>query len=239
VLTLRVVATDFAGNSAQVEFDVLVSHPTMPPPALTPADGQQVRRVVELVANAAGPDLREIELAVDGQVVARGSSATLRVPLDTRRYLDGPLAITATVRTAHGETSTRHVLQVDNMQVVRLQPGTIDLKAKRGARCAWVDVTGPNLQLLLPLRERQLTLRVDGGSPVPVRAGWIICLDRHRIGLRLFFDRRDLANAIRAGLASGALALDDRRVEVRLLAGDRELGAQTVRIHGHRHDKRR
>ncbi len=239
VLTLRVVATDFAGNTAQVEFDVLVSHPTMPPPALTPADGQQVRRVVELVANAAGPDLREIELAVDGQVVARGSSATLRVPLDTRRYLDGPLAITATVRTAHGETSTRHVLQVDNMQVVRLQPGTIDLKAKRGARCAWVDVTGPNLQLLLPLRERQLTLRVDGGSPVPVRAGWIICLDRHRIGLRLFFDRRDLANAIRAGLASGALAMDDLRVEVRLLAGDRELGAQTVRIHSHRHDKRR
>jgi hypothetical protein len=238
MLTLTAVAIDQAGNVAELDVDVQVDNQVPLAPALSPADGQRVRRRIHLLASSEQPGLQQLELAVDGVVIAASRVSPLRVPFDTRDRLDGRMQVQARVRTAHGVNTTTHWLLVDNMQLARVEPALLDLDARRAPRHAFVDVTGPNLQLLAPLLRGGIELRVAGGSPVPLANARLVRAGRCALALRLSFERDDLVAAVRAGLAGGAIDAQRRRVELTLFAGGQAIGSRTIKFTGPHRGKR-
>ena len=100
---------------------------------------------------------------------------------------------------------------------------------------------GKNVELLLPLAAANLTIAVPGGTRVPALLGrpcWDNgkrddddddCSGRDIEKVVVKFDRAAFVNSVKAALASGQLDAS-RPVTVKLFAGSREIGSDTVKV---------
>ena len=231
-LLLSVVAVDLAGNVTEQELEVMVGNDLPAAPALSPADGQLVRNRVKIVASTTRTDLQRLELLIDGALVAHSKTSPLRLTVDTRERMDGPMLVEARVVTPMGTSSTRHVLQVDNVRLAQIEPTLLDLDASTATRYAYADTTGPNLPLLAALARGRVELRVAGGAAVPLSGVVCVRVARGELGLRLLFDRQKLAASVRSSLAAAGLPPCGQKVVVSLWAGDAEIGAKPIRVQG-------
>jgi hypothetical protein len=136
------------------------------------------------------------------------------------------VVVTCSARDLAGNVGTESATVRVKNWTLDLDPKTLNLKSN-GNEVKLV-VQGPNLNLLLPVGDKALSLVVTGGSPVPLvakREGYTITDGR----LELKFDRPTLVATIKAALAAGSISAS-APVTVRFLSGSRELGSQTIRV---------
>lgn len=223
-LVFEVHAIDAAGNETVQTATVTVTNSVVADTTcdLTPADGSKVRGIVPLTATIDGPFL-SVQLLVDGQPLATGSSSPFQVSFDTRTKLDGPIEVEARVVDASQRiVTTRARLLVDNMRIAEIQPDSLNLRADggEGRRPIRVRVRGPNVDLLQPLTAHAITLNVPGGSPIAVQPtvpGTGHCGPHDHAGhrnLELGFSRDQLVAAIRAGISGGQIVVRHGRADV-------------------------
>ena len=228
-IVLSVVALDAAGNETSVTITVTVDN-TAPDQALvSPSDGQRVKNMMLVSAESSDPSLESITLFVDGVEIGSSTSSPISVDYDTRLILDGAAVVEAHVRDLAGNVSvSQATVTVDNMRGMLL-PKTINLRARRTKGYARAVLFGPNLDLLLPTEAHQVELRVPGGNSVPAIQDWygdnFICWSM----LQIAFDRRELVNSLRAGIANGTIN-PGQRVPVDLVVDGRVIHKLRIRV---------
>lgn len=242
----EVRAVDAAGNETirNVAANVSNTVVTTTTCVLTPADRRTVCGVVPLVATIDGP-FTSVQILVDGNVLATGTSSPFTAPLDTRTLLDGPIQVEARALDPSQRVVTARVqLFVDNLRIKDMDPDSLNLRSddNDGRRPVRVRVRGPNVALLLPLAAHQITLNVPGGSPVVVRptmAGTGCAGDCDHEGhreLTLGFARDQLIAAIRAGIDGGQIVLRRGRadVPVTLIVDGHTIDTRLIEVSGAR-----
>jgi hypothetical protein len=142
-------------------------------------------------------------------------------------------------------TATVHVT-VDNMNIRRVTPETLQLRVPKGRQALRVEVVGRNVDLLMEVPHQRIELRVPGGSPVLAAAlprGRDHGRDHGRCRLsrdqlQLEFDRRAVILGILAGMDANQIPRDARHVTLTLWAQGQEIGSARVRLVGHHHTER-
>jgi len=125
---------------------------------------------------------------------------------------------------------------VDNMNVV-VDPRNLNLGSSGSDRSITVLIEGPNVELLVPANEHSIFLRVPGGSPVIATAGFpggnvLSDSDGDLIpDVTIKFDRQQVINNLRAGIAAGAFASGDV-ITVGVVVDGRTIGQNSLRIGG-------
>ncbi len=229
-LSFSVAVVDLAGNTASANVIVQIDNAAPVGCIAEPASGSSVAGMIDLRAEVDDPNLAQVQIVVDGIVVAESTTSPLVVPFDTTSRLDGAMEIEVLATDLAGNTtSCTSSVTVDNL-AVRFVPRTLNLKSK-GKGCAHVDITGVNVALLDPLEGAGLELWIPGGSPVAAR------FDCGPQGgdpgeRKVSFSRQDVIASIRAGIAAGEISGDTVTLEMVASGGDDVLGTDRIRIRG-------
>ena len=223
--TFTATARDAAGNVATATVTVTVDNSNPTTALVSPQDGDVVRGTLRIEGNAADANLASLAAFVDGQEVGSSTTSPLVVDFDTTRQLDGATFVELRVTDTAGNvaTSVAHVT-VDNV-AVDLKPAHLKLTSKgKGTAHVEASLSGPNLDLLLPLADHSVELRIPGGNAVPAVASGEVKNGK----LEVRFLRSEVVASIRAGIDGGAIDAEGRRVEVTLVADGRVLGTTVV-----------
>jgi hypothetical protein len=229
------VATDLAGNEALAQAMVIADNSAPSSFLRAPAPGQIVAGSLEVVFDVQDPGFAWAECTVGGLALGRSTEPAFRRTVDVTGVPDGPLDVACTAADLAGNEATEAVTVTVRNWTLKLDPRVLATSAKPGAGAVvTLYVEGPNVALLAPASVRALALAVPGGSPAPLvptpSADQPGDADRDGIpDLTLKFERATLLSAIRGGVAAGAIA-PGAPVTVRLVDGDRLLGATTVEV---------
>lgn len=241
-LVLSVEALDAAGNAAETTTVTVVVDNNAPERSLlSPSDGAVVHGTIDIVATADDPNLRLLEILVDGVVVGSSPTGQLTVPYDTTSHGDGSMTISVRATDSVGNRSTDDTITVtvDNIGGVDaecdLHPETLNLKSKSQDKAVTLKIEGNGLARLMPTEDHGWELRVPGGSPVPSTAGFAgddVLVDDDLDGkpeLLVKFDRRLLIASIQAGIAVGRIQRNSVLV-VEIWADGNKICEDTLRI---------
>lgn len=236
-LLLTAVARDEAGNSAVVHITVQVDNTAPGKTLISPTHGEVISGVVEIVADSTASDLATLEILVGRLSLGSSTSSPISVPFDTLTVLDGALTVTVIATDLVGNRSTCSAeVTVDNMDVV-VGPRNLNLGSSGMDRSITALIEGLNVDLLIPAEAHFITLRVPGGSPVIATVGFVggnVLGDANNDGLpdvTVKFDRQQVINNLRAGIAAGAFASGDV-VPVGIVVDGRTIGEDSIRIRG-------
>jgi hypothetical protein len=231
-LVITASAVDAAGNRAESVSVNLTTVNAVPPNFITnPIASQIVKGKTFVAIGSADPYFRSVECSVDGQSLGVSTNPNFTSTIDTLSKLDGPLVVSCQLRDVAGNVVTQTVTATIRNWTYDLDPDTLNLNSRGGPLS--LRLTGRNLQLLLPLADKSLTLVVPGGSPVPLLTD---CeSEAHDVShdglsaLTLRFDRTRFESSVRAGIASHAI--DPKKpLLVQLFSGTRDLGGDSIRI---------
>jgi hypothetical protein len=235
-LVLSALAIDGAGNEAFTMINVEVDNTAPGKSIQSPSDGEVVSGVIPIFVAAEDVNLDFIEIYVGGELLGSGGTSPFILNFDTRTRLDGEVVVSTRVRDLSGNTSTCSVTVVVDNVSVKLTPVVLNLEA-RGKGKIMAHLSGPNLELLIPTEEKGIRLIVPGGNPVSSEIGFAgddTVMDNR---LEIRFDRQELVNSIRAGMAVGEFQIDSH-VPIDLIAGEEGvIGSVLLRIKGTTDDR--
>ncbi len=231
-LALEVRVVDAAGNEASSMITVNIDNTAPDKSLISPVDQSVVSGVITIHAAAQDPNLAEIRILVDNQLVATSATSPLITTFDTATDLDGVMEITVVVVDSlnNQSTCTAHVFR-SNL-TFDFKPESLNLRA-RGQGVVTAHVESHSLAQMLPLVAHVVTLRVPGGNPVLAIGGGAIG-DGDRDGIpdtTIRFDRTALLAAINAGIAANLIPAAGP-IPIRLFVDGNEVGADTARPAG-------
>jgi hypothetical protein len=231
-LALEVRVVDAAGNQATATVTVNVDNTAPDKSLVSPVDQSVVSGVITLHAQATDPNLGQIRILVDGQLVATSPTSPLITSFDTATDLDGVMEITVDVVDTVGNRSicTARVYRAN--LTFDFKPESLNLRAK-GNGVVTAHVEGAGLSQMLPLASHTVELRVPGGNPVRATGGGVLD-DSDDDGIpdaTIKFDRSALIAAVNAGIAAHMIP-SAGPIPVRLVVDGTEIGTDTTRPAG-------
>lgn len=227
------VATDLAGNEALAQATAIADNSAPSKFLLAPAPGQVVAGSFEVVVDVQDPSFAWAECTAGGASLGRSDAPAFRRTVDVTGVLDGPLEVACTAVDVGGNAATERVTVTVRNWTLALHPRVLVASAgPASGAVVTLRVEGPNVALLAPASARALALAVPGGATTPLvpHPAGEAAAERDGVqSLKLKFERGALLSAVRGGIAAGVIAAG-RPVQVRLLDGDRVLGATTVEV---------
>jgi hypothetical protein len=242
-LTVTATAVDAAGNEAEAEATVEVDNINPRVRICRPRCGSKVRCIFPITVRACDPNIDQIEVRVDGDLIGTSNVSPFTIYYDSTNRLDGRMVITATARDLVGRTATDTVIVcVDNLSFCLLPRSLTLMKGRLLRFCrtpVMAKIEGVTLPLMMPYTDHDIALHIPGGSPVPVVKAHNNTTDCDNDGKpewRVWFDRRAFSNSIRAGIASGVIPQPTRcrpaRIKVKLVVDGNVIGKARIVIRG-------
>ena len=231
-------AVDHAGNrSAVAEHELIVDNTAPSRFLVKPVTGATASYFTFVQVAVTDADFASVECFVEGRSLGASTDPAFFAVVPLLEYLDGPIAVHCTARDIVGNAGTEGATITLDHWREELNPETLNLRS--GGKRVTLRVFGPNLDLLLP-RIADLSIAVPGGARVPAIVGrscWQGGGDEDDHGctgqdvdmIVIKFDRATLIASIKAAIASGAID-PSRPVPVRLFAGDRQVGGDTIKV---------
>jgi hypothetical protein len=222
--TLTCTVFDAAGNTRTSTLVITVSNGTPSYAITSPEAGARLAGVATFAAETTDGTVSAIDLRVDGALLASGQAPAFSTSYDTYARLDGRARFVARFHRTDGSFVERVVVAVVNNLAVELKPATLNIRRRESQNGRVIaHVEGVNAAILLGSDVLGFELRVPGADPIPSTAEWpggdtLVDSDADGVPeLKIRFDRRPTAAALRAAVAAGRID-PDQPVRISLYA---------------------
>jgi hypothetical protein len=231
-VTVSATATDAAGNVADAQAFATIDNSAPANFLVSPAAGSVVTGSVTVAVNVVDPTFASVQCAVGGTALLPSTDPRFTETVSLLDRVDGPLTVACTARDVAGNEGTQAATVTVRNWTAAFEPNTLNLRS-RGTTVS-MGVEGTTVRLLVPVAAAHVALSVAGGAPVPAldHPASAATADADGDGvpeLQLKFDRGALIDALRAGIAIGAID-PSSAVRVTLLVNGQPSAWDTVRI---------
>jgi len=226
-LTFSCNAIDTYGNFSSAKATIEIDNT---PPVFsieTPSADWFVSGLAPFVGQAYDAHPGSTDCSIDGMPFLSSNTVNLDAVINTLAIIDGDSTIACQSVDLVGNRSEFAMnITIDNMSI-KVMPQSLNLNSSSNEHAVTVVVKGPNVSLLTPISSMNLRLKVPGGSDVQVDTEF--GSGGSQDSLMIKFDRQNLINSIKSGIASKNINLSEG-VTLDLYSGDRKIGSDLIKL---------